>query len=496
MADIKELIAEVNPELYGKKSLRTFEIVYDSPSSQLEAIYFWILDYVEGFGFKIEKITDNFSAAPGSGHFAEIGARATRMQEEGMKILGTVNQVIKTILNLVYDLKEFKIRLKQYEQAKSKDEQQAEAGLLGLKQIWMDNVDMKRGRGSINQLTYELSMTTLRDAFMAANSLEDAKKMEIINDRVKRVLIPRLSEFFDWRKLSEKELEKRFKIEQSYLKTEVESLKLYTSWVRPYLKAAEELRMKGFENDPALVSAFNTARFEMTLFGKRAVKKDDAVNSGDLPIGLANYNVKRGYNSCFILNFKFRGFPQKVTQQNYGFGGRIELTFDAYSLNDEEIKLINKKMGEESIEEGISFVQKNTDESLEQLKEDLDDLLKEDPKEEKKEGEKKENPDDINPFSALIGLFNPSTYGLDSKKDDKKKDGEIKEAKDIKKDNYVEEYLRNLAMKGATDSIYSLYDDYKKVHGMESSIDPFESDAHKNMSKPSKFSDIWKKSTK
>ena len=288
MADIKEVIKETLKEPHSSSELKSigmpdgepissYTLSYEAPAALLVPIYFWLLDFIKYLSRdQFEKLTDNFTSSLVSGHFAEMGQRATRMQEQGMKILGMINQVVKTILNLVYDLKEFEIRLKHYEDAKSDDEKQKEAGMLALKQIWLDNVDLKRGRGSIHQMAAEMGYTTIREAFMMAKSLNDLKKMNkgegddegILNDSVLRVLEPRLSEFLNWKERSEQELRKRYEIERSYLKTEVESLKLYTSWARPYLKAAEQLKQKGFESNPALVNAFNTAMFEMVLLGK------------------------------------------------------------------------------------------------------------------------------------------------------------------------------------------------------------------------------------
>ena len=103
MADIKEAIESVLGKKKGK-SLLKFELVHDAPTAQVEPIYFWLLDFlgqfVEGKDGSLEKVSDNFTSSPGSGHFSELGAKTTRMQEEGMKILGAINQVVKSILNL------------------------------------------------------------------------------------------------------------------------------------------------------------------------------------------------------------------------------------------------------------------------------------------------------------------------------------------------------------------------------------------------------------
>jgi len=474
MAGIKEAIKSVLTKARKKselekmgmaegKSLSSYSLSYDAPSSVLEPIYFWILDFIQEMGITdITKVTDNFTSSPGSGHFAEMGMRATRMQEEGMKILGMVNQVIKTVLNLIYDLKEFEIRLGHYEDARSADKEKKEAGVLSLKQIWLDQVDIKRGRGSIHQMAYEGGFTTLREAFMVANSIDDIKKMSgnegVINEQVKRILIPRMAEFLKWKEFSEKELRKRFEIEKSYLKTEVESLKLYTSWVRPYLKAAEELRQKGFEKNPALVHAFNTAMFELVLFVKKEINFKSAVQAKNLPPGFANYTPKRKYYSCGVISLVFRGFPQKVTQQHYGFGGNVDIKFDSYALNDEEIAMINKELEKEDVAESLGFIQEATDLSLKELEEDIGHFLNKERHEEKKI--KSDEPQ--NPFSALFKFFKI-----------KKKEKKISDAKEIKKDNFIEQALRKLAAEKAVDNLYSVYDIYKKSHGMASSREAF-----------------------
>lgn len=482
--DLKEAIKK-STKYKGGKPLASFKLVYDAPTAQLEPIYFWLLDFMQEAGWKVEKVTDNFNSSVGSGHFAEMGQRATKMQEEGMKILGAINQVIKSSINLIYDLKEFEIRLRNYEDANSKDKKLMESGMLGLKQIWLDQVDIKRGRGSIHQMSYELGFTTLRDAFMICNSIQDAEKMAndkdgIINDQVKRILIPRISEFLKWKELSEKELKKRFEIEKTYLKSQVATLKLYTSYARPYLKAAEELKLKGFEGkaddflvnpkNPALVNMFNTAMFELVLFAKKEINFKSEIERKNLPTSFIKYNPKRRYFSINVVSLVFRGIPQKVTQQAYGFGGRVEVSFDSYTLNDEEIALLKKTLDKDDIDSAINFSYEATQESLDQLKEDLERFTKDD-KETKKEEKKEKGIED--PFTALFSLFSDAFKKKESKKDDKGKKI-IEKIDDIKKDDYVEDYLRKITAKSASGALYALYDVYKKAHGHASSPESFD----------------------
>jgi len=471
MAEIKsisDIIEEVSPyyrRLKEKKlegvPAEEHKIIYDSTAETLEPVYFWIVDFMNDMFKKVEKLVDNFVSSPGSGHFAELGARATKMQEEAMKIMQTVGILVKSLVNIVYDLREFEIRLKHYDALHSKDEKEREAALLALKQIWMDNVDIKRGRGSINMLAQDLNFVTIRDAFMAVKSLEDVDKLDL-NDRVKRILKARVKEFFDWLGLSEKELRKRYEIERSYLKSQVNALRLYTRWAKPYLRAAAQLEMKEAGREPALVKAFSTVLLELTLLGQSPVDVEQAIIDEELPEALRRIKFEREYHSCVLVDFNFRGIPYRTPQGHYTFGGRVEVTFKAYALNDDELTLLNKKLEETDLEEALKLVEGMTTESLEQLREDIEYFLKEP---EERELEEKSESQDVNPFAALFGFYN-------KKKEEKKKDSEEKAEKlkreGVRLDNHAESLLRKLAESKAKDMCFTIFDVYKKAHGMAS----------------------------
>ena len=498
MADIKKVIEEVmsarakklrfaSMSEHGKfKPVSSYKMVYDAPQNQLETIYYWILDFINNnIPYSAEKIVDNFTSSPGSGHFAEMGQRATRMQEEGMKILGGLNQVIKSALNLVYDLKEFKMRLKHYDDYHSKDKRMQEGATLALKQIWLDSVDLpKRQTGSIHQMAAQLGYTTLREAFMIADTLEQVDKLAkdengAINEQVMRIVKARLKEFLDWTEYSEKELRKRYNIEKSYLKSQVGTIKLYNAWVKPYLKAAEELRQKGFDNNAALVNAFSTSMFQLTLLatGKKAYEAK-----------------KRKYYSIIVVDFKYRGhLLQRANQKgDYapGVSGRVDVSFDSYSLNNQEIELVKKKLTQSDLEDSLTLEGDYATDAIKELEEDLREFLGDDDVDKiqkvKKE-EKKKNVDDINPFVALFSLFSGST----EKKVGKNK--EVTDAKQIKSDNWTEKQLRIKAATDASKFVYLIYDIYKKAHGMASSPEAFENFGNlpETGAMPTYFSDVW-----
>jgi len=451
-AIIKEIKGVTDPA--RKEALWKTDLRYDSSSEQLEPIYYWILDFMkETSGLKVEKLIDNFAASVGGGFFSELGAKATKMQEEAMKILAQVNAVLKSIINLLYDLKEFETRLQIYDDYK--DEKKKDAALLALKQVWMDKVDMQRGRGSINAMAYELNFTTLRDAFMTVKSTEDIKKMDI-NERVKRVLKPRLAEFFQWLGRSEKELRTRFSLEKNYLRSQVNSLKLYTKWVKPYLKSAEQLRMKEHSlTDPDMVNAFNTIVLELLILGKKEITAPELIGMEFLPKSMYSYKPRRKYYACVIINFKFRGIPSRTPQGHFVFGGKAEITSKAFTMNDDELKIFNKRIQEDEWKDVLKLVQGITDESLEQLSKDVEHFLG------KEDDESKEEVG----FLGLAPISSGSNKNKDkkSKKEKKKKELELKK---IKKDNHEESLIRNGAEVIAVDTCFDIYDKYKDTHGM------------------------------
>jgi hypothetical protein len=452
-------------DLWGIKfPTEKHELEYDSPAENLEPIYFWILDFLEKLYSDTEKITDNFTSSAGSGHFSEIMGKATQMQQEVSRNMGTINQIIKSILQLVYDLKEFKLKLNPYSNLKSEDKKKKEAGLLSLKQIWMDNVDIKRGRGSINGLSAaELDFTTLRDAFLVVKSSKDIEKLDL-NNRVKRILKQRADEFFKWIDESESSLRQRYTIEKNYLKSQVNSLKLTVKWVKPYLKAAQQLQQSQTSMQAALVTTFNTKILELVLLAKSEYKPSDDVNEGTLPDMFEKIKTRK-YYSVIIVEFNFRSIPQRVSQRgDWAFGGRTKVKFTGYALNEQELKVLKEELEKDDVGEAMKLIEGATTESLEAIQKDIDDLLEEKPME---KSYNRTNKDDSNPFTALFSFLKP-------KKDKGKEKKEEDLSKGIKPDNNYEKVIRSQTIISARKKCFDVFDVYKKVHGMPSHQTYFE----------------------
>lgn len=502
VATIQQIIGKVNPMLYaenGKELLKKYgniekipaeEVVakplsqhhlgYDSSSETLEPVYFFILDLMNDFGLGVEKFVDNFTSSPGSGHFAELGGRATVMQQQGSKILVDINSVLRSVLNIIYDLKEFRIRLQAYDDLKSKEGVKSEAAKLSLKQIWMDRVDINKQASSIKGMAMQGGFQTLIDAFLVAKDEKDVEKLDL-NERVKRILKPRIHEFNIWLEQSESELRKRYELEKIYLRSQVSSLKLYSRWAKPYLRAAQQLEMKEQGREPALVKTFNTLLLELSLVGKSKLDVGKNIVSGNLPSDFQKMKMKRDYFSCIIVDFKFRGIPQRVAQQShYAFGGKVDVIFSAYALNKDELEKLDKEFEKSDVEDVLKLIEGSTTESLNQMQEEINFFLEE---KEKEIGKEKKMGEGSNPFLALAGYYNKpveerikseekplgesikSFFWSSSKKEVKE---EIKE-KPLVGDDWIEKtHLRPLAEENAKEIVFDLFNTYKEAHGMAS----------------------------
>lgn len=468
---VHEIIQRIS-DYYKKKGEPEAEhtLGYDSAAEGLEPIYFFITDLMQDFGLKTEKIIDNFTSSPGSGHFGELGQRATIMQQQGSKILADINAVLRSVLNLIYDLKDFKTRLQQYDGLKSKDRLIREAAILSLKQIWMDKVDIQKGKSSIKSMALsQAGFVTLIDAFLSVADEKDVDKIDL-NDRVKRILKPRIQEFNIWLAQSENELKKRYELEKNYLRSQVNSLKLYSRWAKPYLKAAQQLEQKESGRNADLVKTFNTILLELTLFGKSKLDIKSTAFAGELPKEFAKDSFlkkqKRNYYLCVLVDFYFRGIPQRVSSQqsHYSFGGKTKVTFKAYVLNDDELEKLNQELSKSDLEDVFGLIEGATTESLGKLQEEIDYFLNE--KESEEAVKEKKSSKEVNPFLALIGVYEKKQ----EKSDDNLKVTSKKE-KPIKKDSWIEaELIRPLVAKKASETIFNLFNVYKKAHGMASYI--------------------------
>ncbi len=439
-----------------------FHIIYDTFGQGLEPVYFWTLDFMRndppnGLNLEVNKIEEEFEASVGGGYYGEMGARASVMQDRAMNILGKVNDIVRIIINLIYDLKEFEIRLKNYDELSSTDKDVKQAAKFALKAVWMDQVDIKKGRGSINMLTQDLQFVTLRDAFMFCEdrSLKGPGGKEIdLNDRVKRILKLKIDEYLRWKEYSEKELRKRYEVEKAYLKSQVASLRLYTKWARPYLIAAQKLGMKEFKTKaglptPDIVTAFSNMQMQLTLIGKKKI------DPRSVHTRYARMRFKHEIYSCLEIEFRFRTIPRSLRAEggsHYLHSGTIDIFFRPYAFTEQDIEDLERL---EAVRD-LDLVEDLTELSLAELQEDLDTYLREPEKKEEKEKKKFKWP-----FGNMFSGFRENISAPM-----KEVFKGLKIAVVPEKEGYTLKEIRKYAGEKALDTCLITYDVFKKSHGM------------------------------
>ena len=441
-------------ELKKKNLISKYYIRYDSFMQSLEPLYFWTLDFVKKLGYNVEKVNESMAASVTSAFFGEMSARRMQLEKRGMEILGTINVIIKSIINLLYDLKELDRRLKVCDDFHSNDKSKAEAADYALKRIWMDEVDINKGNASIAVMSTKLEFVTLRDALMAAKKPDDIENMDL-NKRVKRIAESRLEEYLHWRDAYEKDLRQRKKIELSYLKSQVDSLKLYARWAGPYLKAAQMIGFKDIKRkSPELIQAFDQSMINLTIRGyKTAFYYQAKLTPEGLPIKIKvppqlkgkkrdnwiRLNMGPKAYAVIEVNFDYKTKPVNVGYPGkgmYRFSGVCDIYFNGYAFSEEDFKELNHLEDEEA----LKFIEGLATESLGTLREDLEKYLNE---------------------------FEGKEVKIEEKKEIK-----TKPKKEVKNRRRIltgkEKIAYDLAKTKAAEDIYTVFDIFKVAHGLNS----------------------------
>ena len=118
---------------------------------------------------------------------------------------------------------------------------------------------------------------------------------------------------------------------------------------------------------------------------------------------------------------------------------------------------MDKELKKSDVEDVLRLIEGTTTESLEQMQEDIDFFMEE-------KNEKEKSTEGSNPFLALIGAYN--------EKDEEKiknQKSETNKEKSIRSDDWIEKtHIRKLAIDKSEETAFSLFDIYKKAHGMVS----------------------------
>lgn len=435
---------------------RRYRIHYEGYNVSIEEPYFWTLHYLRYFGGfpRIDKITDVFAAAENSAFFGASQQRMGLQQDKVSQFLATIGKMVRELFQLVREMRILDERLSYYADSFTSSPS-AESAEITLKGIWVDLVEQgAKNPASVYGMAREVQFTTLPDLFFSTHP----KKQEDVdvsverergqfNRKVREVLKRKLRAFLAWKEHTYEELKNRRKFTLKYLRQHFEIIRMYMTWVKPYLRNIQRLQLDQTKTEtPDLIVAFESSMIEIEILAVKG-KDDDKVKE------------------CILMHYLFRTRPEMNYSQEYQRGplhlGRIEIDFRAYAWTDKEIENY-KRMREQEDFQLLGVIDGSVKAALEALGDELMRYLKEAGEEFE---EKKEMPKAplkrSGPFVSVLQGFAELFTSFSAKK-------EVKQAN--KKITQTDLMKLAVAKSKAEDSVkkvmWNTYHHFKKQHDM------------------------------
>ena len=401
-----ERLEDVSPmDLPGQRSpIEEHTLILDYAEEPLEPVYFNLLNELQGRdGWRVEKLVDTVSVTSGSGLFFDLTRRLAMQQQEIAKLLAQLHGQVRALLGRWQKWCEEKRQLAFYDRAREEKDIGSQAATRPFNRRGLEEHDVA--------------------GMAAASPGEDGA-----------------------------ELRQRLEVDRRLLANELNLLKLQVNWLRPHLKPTQESRHAG---DPGLVTAFNTAMFEIVLLVAPHSELEHAVQTGALPKLVLNQRFRQ-CQPILIVNLRFRVVPERSSRGAYGYRGRAEIMFTSYALNEEELSVFRRELRRSQWGEVLGLLEENTASNLEALLGNLDELLAD-----KQSKEKPPAPvsEDTNPFSALFSwteLFASTPSKADP----------LTPVEPLRPDNDIERVLRSFALLEARAWCRKLYDHEKQARQM------------------------------
>lgn len=380
--EVLETLQEQYEETGYPTPAKTLKLVWQVDSMTLEEPYYWVLDFLkEGFG-SVEKLEDSFAAAENSAFFGSSQQRLGAQQDRVSSFLAQSGKMIKELFQMVRELRIIDERLQYYdgveEQIAKPIRERKKTDDISLKGIF---VDLVQGGGksaaSVYGMAQNLDFVTLPDLFFDSPPMKNKGEIERyveglakdFNNNVLRVLIRHLNNYLVWRKATHKEHANRKRFALTYLHQHFGIIKMYITWLKPYLRNVEKLSLK----EPSMKSADLVASFEGTLLDVEILSKKQtkSIEVGDEKIN--------GYD-CILVTFNYRTRAELKIQNEYQRGpvhiGKVEITFRAYRWTEEQVDSFRKFKEKESMEL-IGDVSSTVQASMDALGGELDKYLEE-----------------------------------------------------------------------------------------------------------------------
>ncbi len=439
-----------------------YKIVYETPHRSIEDHYFWILEEIktgQAHPF-VRKITDIFAASEQSSFFGTAQQRIGLQQEKVSMFLATVGKMVKELFQLVREIRILKERLQYYEDSMKPDSRSRISAEITLKGIWVDMVEQgAKNPASVYGMARELQFVTLPDLFYSIHPKTPDEVDELVdktefNRKVKEVLKRKLRQFAEWKVSTHKEVQTRHDFTLKYLRQHFDIIKMYMTWVKPYLRNIRRMEMQDKTESADLISAFEGSVVELEFLAMMKPRRKEIGKE-------VRYNKE--VFSVISAHFYYRSKPQMNYMQEYQRGpihvGQCEISFRAYAWTQKQIDNYVKMKEAEDLEL-LKSIDGSVRAAMEALGDELEGYLKQagemvDFKAElKKKSAAEHAKKALDPFTSVFKGFGEifSSFGSG-----KKKGGISKPEMDME---------RKIAQGSSTGAIWQTYKNFKKKEGM------------------------------
>ena len=394
--------------------------------------YYSVMQMFGALEYKILRIAELVDPSSLSSLMNMVFDKRKNLEDRVMQLLGSINTVLKSIIAIIYELKELDRNLYFYDELKDSDKEKAEAAELALKRIFLDNIDSRKGGASLSALSRSPTQSQagpgfidIMSVFYQVKSLKDVSQIDR-NEQYKNILKNRYIEYEKWKEINGKDLKNRKSMLLQYLKSQMGSFDLYVDWCSTYLSLLSKMSwnpsknaagyMKGagkpdvFENESFSVTAvafkpIYTGEYDVEyarLFKNRGPEIPVTVE----PKSLAGTLLSRGYKEhgrSFIykrlkkygplvfaamkLTMDFKEKPSKEALQP-PYEGTVYFHMFPYCFTPEEFYLYKQANMAKIQKTVFASVDQTVFRSLNIIKEDLDKYVAEADKEEKEKKEK------------------------------------------------------------------------------------------------------------
>ncbi len=451
-----------------------YRMLLQAPNQNLEEIYYWFLNFARiDLGFsQVEKIYDVFTASESSALWGNIGQRQSIQQDRAAQHLRGISELVRTLFQIVRELRILDERLEPY--ARWKTSKSADITLKGL----YANLVEQGGQNpdSIYSLASKIGFTVLPDLFFNTHvysldeidSAIDSGTAKEFNNVVKTVLKRKLFGYINWKEKTEREFKARRKFQLHYLRQHWNTIQLYMSWVKPYLRASK--RMAGREshmNSPDIIGAFDTTRIDIEVLAKKPYKKF------------------KNYYQCVMMTFSYKSQPMmsykpEMQQQAVAHIGSCEVTLRAYGWHKKDIEAYKKLRRQEDLEL-LKLADEQVAGAFEALKDELEKYLQESENLDPTLAEERAKEESIKNYEAakelyderkkksFIGAIEPFTSIFGGVAELGKsffpnKGIEPEKPKDYEAEEQVDPKIKEAAGKSVLGIMYAMYNVYKKAH--------------------------------